>query len=1807
MPAVRQPGRLALPALLAVGALLLLRVGVLAQIAGITVNPTALGALTEAAGADHSATFTVALEAEPSGDVTLTLTHGADVSLDQTTLTFTSANWSSAQTVTVTAVDDSIDEVASEAFNIALSASGGGYDSATAQVSGSVSDDDAATFSARLDKNTLAEADAGVAAGVATLTVTITSPGVSWPADREIGLTLTGSARVGEDFTLTDGDGWTLSKPFILRFAAGATETTAIISVLNDAHDDDAETVSIAVDADGAAIDTVAVTLTDDDDPPLKLSALAVTTAATRLLHPAFDARYAFHYAVGCETDDAQTTGKLTLTLSAADAATRVAVNGKQVANQSGEIELSGLDGYSDVKIVLSNASGAGTTYTVHCLPKVFPDFETTKQVGAWDGLITMKRGIDSPSMAYIAIIDNNGVPRFHQKVGTNARSVSHFRTHRNGKYPYSYAVQHAVIKVAPGGEVYPDLRNYEQVILREDLTEVERVRTAGLAQTDNHDFAIRANGNYIFLSYEPVVRDLTGYIKRTGDPWGSSAKVKDSIIQEVTPQGVMVYEVNSWDLFPLDDCKQGGNGYIDVEWAHVNSLEAVGGDYIASYRRCNQVLRINAQTGKVVWRLGLSSKSDAYWIAKDGKAPLKIVGDPYGEFCGQHSARMIANGHLVLFDNGGPKCNGPRRPNRFSRVVEYALDLERGTATFVRHHSLRGELDEYAPYQGIAELMDNGNWLVSWGGVMDTAVTEVIPGPRWSETQGQEVLTIKSLYNGANAQTRSYPLSPGTLEKAWPPGALEEELAESASNSMGHLGTSDTVSVVVAFGRPVVDFAANTPSVSVTGATVKSVAPHIVAGEAAHAYLFELTPTGDGAVEFVLVAGQACAGGGICAKDGATLSTVRTRRSVPRVMAISGLADTSLAENTAYGPVTPALTPAPSGSPTWSLAGDDAGDFTINSGTGALSMVARDFEAPADADADNVYEVTVRVTDTTGRTAARSIEVTVTDVNEPPGAPGGLTLSAAIGSLTATWSAGAAPGATPPATTSYDVQYRLSGTPDWTTFSPSPTATSATIDGLTGGSAYEVRVRAVNAEASSAWTAPVSGTPTTAGITVNPTALGALTEAVGADHSATFTVALEAEPSGDVTLALTHGADVSLDQTTLTFTSANWSSAQTVTVTAVNDSIDEVASEPFSIELSASGPGYGDETAQLTGSVSDDDAATFSARLDKNTLAEADAGVAAGVATLTVTKTSPGVSWPADREIGLTLTGSARVGEDFTLTDGDGWTLSKPFILRFAAGATETTAIISVLNDAHDDDAETVSIAVDADGAAIDTVAVTLTDDDDPPLKLSALAVTTAAARTLYPAFDAGTFHYAVGCETADPLTTGKLTVTLSAAAAATRVAVSGKQVANQNGEVALTGLDGFSDVEIVLSKASGASTTYTVHCLPRVFPEFQTTRQSGAWEGLITMKRGISSPAGAVIAIIDNNGVPRFHQKMATSTARGMGHFKKHKNGKYPYSYALQYGVLNTKAGDPDYPTRRNMEQVILREDLTEVERVRTVGLQHTDIHDFVIRANGNYVFISYETQTHDLTGYIKNSGTAWGSTAKIRDPFIQEVTPDRAVVHQVNGWDHLHLDDCKQGSNNHIKEDWAHLNSLQAVGGDYIGGYRFCNQVLRINAQTGKVVWRLGLSSKDDAYWIAKDGKAPLKIVGDPYGEFCGQHSARMIANNHILIFDNGGQFCSGDRKPRQFSRVVEYALDLERGTATFVRHHSLRGELDEYAPYQGIAELMDNGNWLISWGGVMDTAVTEVIPGPRWSETQGQEVLDDQVPVQRQRTPRRALTR
>ena len=94
--------------------------------------------------------------------------------------------------------------------------------------------------------------------------------------------------------------------------------------------------------------------------------------------------------------------------------------------------------------------------------------------------------------------------------------------------------------------------------------------------------------------------------------------------------------------------------------------------------------------------------------------------------------------------------------------------------------------------------------------------------------------------------------------------------------------------------------------------------------------------------------------------------------------------ATASVAENQtdAYRAV---ATDADSDTLSYSLSGTDADRFMIDATTGEVRFIeAPDFEAPGDADMDNVYDIIVTASDGVN-TAERTVAIMVTDENEPP------------------------------------------------------------------------------------------------------------------------------------------------------------------------------------------------------------------------------------------------------------------------------------------------------------------------------------------------------------------------------------------------------------------------------------------------------------------------------------------------------------------------------------------------------------------------------------------------------------------------------------------------------------------------------------------------------------------------------------------------------------------------------------------------------------------------------------------------------
>lgn len=177
---------------------------------GVTVTEDEL---TVPEGGD--ATYDVVLQSAPVGDVTVTPSRSnTHVTFAPATLTFTTTDWQTAQTVTVSAAQD--DDAVNEATTISHTASGGGYSNVSvASVALDLADDDA-TLAADVTS-----IDEGV---IDTVTVTVE---LATAATAETTVTLTLADNVPDDDDNED--------PVIVKVGPGenptATDRTIVIAV----------------------------------------------------------------------------------------------------------------------------------------------------------------------------------------------------------------------------------------------------------------------------------------------------------------------------------------------------------------------------------------------------------------------------------------------------------------------------------------------------------------------------------------------------------------------------------------------------------------------------------------------------------------------------------------------------------------------------------------------------------------------------------------------------------------------------------------------------------------------------------------------------------------------------------------------------------------------------------------------------------------------------------------------------------------------------------------------------------------------------------------------------------------------------------------------------------------------------------------------------------------------------------------------------------------------------------------------------------------------------------------------------------------------------------------------------------------------------------------------------------------------------------------------------------------------------------------------------------------------------------------
>ena len=293
--------------------------------------------------------------------------------------------------------------------------------------------------------------------------------------------------------------------------------------------------------------------------------------------------------------------------------------------------------------------------------------------------------------------------------------------------------------------------------------------------------------------------------------------------------------------------------------------------------------------------------------------------------------------------------------------------------------------------------------------------------------------------------------------------------------------------------------------------------------------------------------------------------------------------------------------------------------------------------------------------------------------------------------------------------------------------------------------------------------------------------------------------------------------------------------------------------------------------------------------------------------------------------------------------------------------------------------------------------------------------------------------------------------------------------------------------------------------------------------------------------LLIIDNNGEFVFSRYLNSSINTD---FKVQKNGMFTYfsfSKSRFYGMNS------------NFEIV---------DSFRAVNGKATNLHELKILDDGGYIMLAIENRTVDMSEIVEGGKP----NAIVVGNSIQRFNADKELIFEWNVFDHLNITDATEDID--LTTPVVECFHCNAVDLDYDGNIllsvRYFDEIIKIDAETGDIIWRLGGSkSKNNEFEFLNDTDE------NNFTGFSHQHAIHLLPNGNYLLFDNG------NLKTPQYSRVLEFSLDQENKTFTKVWEY--RPQPDVYSSAMGYAQRLENGNTFIGWGENLFTkTATEVTP-------------------------------
>ena len=1361
---------------------------------GVTLSETTLSVAEEdAAGAG----YTVVLDSQPTGDVTVTVSGMAGTALtaDPASLTFTSGDWSSAQTVTVSAAADA--NAVDETLVLSHTAAGGGYDDVPHETLSVTVDDDEAVSTAV----TLSVVPAVVAEGAGTTSVTVTATLNGGTRD-----TPTVVAVVVGSKTATSGADFDAVGAFDVRIAADTPSgmETFTLMLVNDAVDESDETVEVSGSATGLATDLAVVgtelTITDDDTR-------GVTVSESSLV---IDEGTSETYTVVL---DSQPTANVTVEVTV-PAGTDVSVNQPSLTftasdwSQAQTVEVSAAaddDALADAAVILTHTVRGG-------------DYIGASAAGVEVTIVEN----DTPTLSVLDVRAGEAVGEMVFAVtlslaSSNEVTVDYATSDGTAGAGSDYTAGAGTLTFAAGTTTAQAIR----VPIVDDTVDEEEEET----------FAVTLrNAANAHLAGAAATLTATGTITDNDDPAVTVAFVAGAYTATERGTAATVTVRLSTDpertvAIPITDTP--GSGVLATDYSGVpGSVTFAAGDTQKTFTVTAVDDAVDEDDERVT--LGFGALPARVMAGSPSTAVLTLADDDTRGVTLSETTLSVAEedaagaGYTVVLDSqptgdvtvtvsgmAGTALTADPASVTFTSgdwssaqtvTVSAAADANAVDETLVLSHTAAGGGYDDVPHETLSVTVDDdeavstavtlsvvpavvaegaGTTSVTVtatlnGGTRDTpTVVAVVVGSKTATSgadfdavgafdvriaadtpSGMETFTLMPVNDAVDESDETVEVSGSATGLATDLAVVGTELTITDDDTRGVTvsesslvideGTSETYTVVLD-SQPTANVTVEVTVPAGTDVSVNQPSLTFTASDWSQAQTIEVSAADDddALADATVILTHTVRGGDYIGASAAGVEVTIVENDTPTLSVLDVRAGEAVGEMVFA--VTLSLASSNEVTVDYATSDGTAGagsDYTAGAGTltfAAGTTTAQAIRVPivddtVDEEEEETFAVTLRNpanAHLAGAAATLAVTGTITDNDDPA-----VTVAFAAGAYTATEGGTAATvtvrlSTDPERTVAIPIidtpgsgvlATDYSGVPGSVTFAAGDTQKTFTVTAI--DDAVDEDDERVTLGFGALPARVMAGSPSTAvltladddtrGVTLSETTLSVAEEdAAGAG----YTVVLDSQPTGDVTVTVSGMAGTALtaDPASVTFTSGDWSSAQTVTVSAAADA--NAVDETLVLSHTAAGGGYDDVPHETLSVTVDDDEAVSTAV----TLSVVPAVVAEGAGTTSVTVTATLNGGTRD-----TPTVVAVVVGSKTATSGADFDAVGAFDVRIAAdtpSGMETFTLMPV-NDAVDESDETVEVSGSATGLATDLAVVgtelTITDDDTRGVTLS-------------------------------------------------------------------------------------------------------------------------------------------------------------------------------------------------------------------------------------------------------------------------------------------------------------------------------------------------------------------------------------------------------------------------------------------------------------------------------------------------------